>query len=290
MQDPPAAPNEVTGRDVEAAATPAADEWIVPDQNIDVETPDEPVPQPPEPGPVATEVTPALEPSAPDGEFTETEESEVDTSTEAIRARALKQELKDEEALDAIPKAHLSNLEKIITPLELSSSRQKSWGTRLGMLAVILIMATTLAAQYLWRYRDNYSVDPRFRSAFEFACTQLDVFTRSECNLPAYSEIEAIRSNNLAVRSHPTREDGLMVTVEIRNMASFPQRFPVLILGFNGANNQVIALREFAPEEYLEPGLQEFEFMPVASPVQISLPIMDPGDDAVNYTLAFRER
>lgn len=220
----------------------------------------------------------------------EEDEDEVDTSTEAIRARALQQELRDEDALDAIPRENLSSLKKIATPLELSSSRQKSLGRRLGMLAVILLLATTLAGQYLWRHRETFSVDPRFREAFLFACTQLRAVTQSGCNLPEYSNIEAIRSDNLAVRSHPQREDGLMVTVEIRNTASFPQRFPVLILGFNGANNQTIALREFAPEEYLDAGLREIEFMPVASPVQISLPIMDPGEDAVNYTLAFRER
>lgn len=81
-----------------------------------------------------------------------------------------------------------------------------------------------------------------------------------------------------------------MVTVELRNTASFPQPFPVLILGFNSASNEVIALREFAPGEYLDPGLRQIELMPVASPVQVSLPIMDPGEDAINYTLAFRTR
>lgn len=213
-----------------------------------------------------------------------------DMSTEAIRARALNQELRDEDALDEIPAEHLASLKKIATPLELSGARQRGWGSRIGMLTLILLLGATLAGQYLWRYRDTYSVDPRFRTAYEFACDQFQAITMLTCDLPRYSEIAAIRSDNLAVRSHPQREDGLMVTVELRNTASFPQQFPILILGFNSASNEVIALREFAPEEYLDPGLRQFELMPVASPVQVSLPIMDPGEDAINYTLAFRTR
>ncbi len=207
---------------------------------------------------------------------------DVDTSTEAIRARALRQHLEDEEALEQIPQENLAGLKRIATPVELLSGRQSSWGKRFALFSLSLVFAATLAGQYLWRYQDLYSVDPRFRSGYEIVCAQL------ACELPEFSAIDAIRSDNLAVRSHPEREDGLMVTVEIRNTAEFPQRFPVLILGFNSASNQVIALREFSPEEYLESGLQQIEFMPVSSPVQIAIPIMDPGNDAVNYTLAFR--
>lgn len=212
----------------------------------------------------------------------EKEEHEIDTSTEAIRERALRQELDDEEALEQIPRENLQSLKGIAPPVQLYGERQRSFGRTLTLLTLILLFGGTLTGQYLWRYQDIYSVNPRYRAAYEFVCGQL------ACELPEYSAIEAIRSDNLAVRSHPDREDGLMVTVEIRNTADFPQRFPILILGFNSASNQVIALREFAPGEYLDAGLQQFEFMPVASPVQVALPIMDPGSDAANYTLAFR--
>jgi len=50
----------------------------------------------------------------------------------------------------------------------------------------------------------------------------------------------------------------------------------------------VIALREFSPSEYLDTGLRSIQSMPPMTPVQIGLAIMDPGPEAVNYTLAFR--
>ena len=86
----------------------------------------------------------------------------------------------------------------------------------------------------------------------------------------------------------PERDDALVVAVEMRNTAPFPQAFPIMVLSFNSSSNQLIALREFYPEEYLDPGLREVTMMPVMSPVQVSLEIIDPGGDAVNYTMAFR--
>ena len=61
-----------------------------------------------------------------------------------------------------------------------------------------------------------------------------------------------------------------------------------MVLSFNSASNEIVALREFSPEEYLDPGLRDVAIMPSMSPVQVSLEIIDPGPGAVNYTLAFR--
>ena len=209
-------------------------------------------------------------------------DEEPDTSTAAIRARALRTELRDDEALEKLPQEHLKSLNKMAIPVQLDSGLPNKWGRRIGLGFLILLLSAGVSAQYFWRHKDRYSINPQFRSAYLWVCNQIP------CNLPDFSDIDAIRSDNLTVRSHPERANGLMVTVEIRNTAQFPQKFPVLILSFNSANNDVIALREFAPEEYLDPGLRDIAFMPVFSPVQIGLPIIDPGSDAVNYTLAFR--
>ncbi len=222
-------------------------------------------------------------PTAPEpSPVIETEVSEPEISTDAIRARALNAGLEDDEALEEIPAENLTALERMATPLELSSRRQKHWSRTLGMFSLCLLLSASMAAQYAWQHRVTYSLYPGFRSYFEQACTWL------ECQLPEFSEIEAIRSDNLAVRSHPERDEALMVTVEIRNTAEFEQRFPILILSFNNASYDTIALRELAPDQYLDEELRDFEFMPVLSPVQITLSIIDPGSDATNYTLAFR--
>ena len=127
-----------------------------------------------------------------------------------------------------------------------------------------------------------YSQLPQLRPLYEVACGYLD------CELPVYTDIDSIRSENLTVQTHPTFANGLMVNTVIRNTAAFEQPFPILILSFNSAENNVIALREFTAAEYLDPGLRSVRSMPALTPVQIGLAIMDPGPEAVNYTLAFR--
>ena len=208
-------------------------------------------------------------------------EEEAD-STEAIRARALEAELRDEEALEAIPEENLAALNQVSTPLELLGSGESQW-LRQGLLATAMVLLTAiLTAQFLWQEMAVYSQLTRIRPLYEFGCQWL------RCDLPVYSSLDEIRSDNLMVRSHPDRADAFVVNVEFRNTADFPQAFPILILSFNTAANGIVALREFSPVEYLDPGLLPVSLMPVATPVQIRLDLMDPGPDAVNYTLAFR--
>ncbi|MDG1025930.1 MAG: DUF3426 domain-containing protein [Gammaproteobacteria bacterium] len=203
-------------------------------------------------------------------------------STEAIRARALETELNDEQALEAIPQENLAALGAISTPLELLSRKESRLLRNVLLSLVIVILSGLLSGQYLWRHKELYSQLPQLRPLYEQACTMLD------CDLPDYANIDSIGSENLTVQTHPTFTNGLMVNTIIRNTAAFDQPFPLLILSFNSAANTVIALREFLPSEYLDTGLRSVQLMPPMTPVQIGLAIMDPGTEAVNYTLAFR--
>ena len=183
--------------------------------------------------------------------------------TEAIRARALETELNDEQALEAIPQENLAALGAMSTPLELLS-RKESRLLRNALLSLsIVILSGLLSGQYLWRHKDLYSQLPQLRPLYEQACTMLD------CDLPDYTDIDSIRSENITVRTHPTFTNGLMVNTIIRNTAAFDQPFPLLILSFNSAANNVIALREFSPSEYLESGLRSVQSMPPTTPIQI---------------------
>lgn len=223
----------------------------------------------------------AATPAVPEPETTPEAEL-IDQSVEAIRARALKSELRDEDALEAIPEENLKALGEFSTPVEIVEGQRRKMGRRLAWTAVALIAALGLGGQYLWQQIDRYSQVASVRPLYELGCHYLG------CELPVYNNIDAIQSNNLSVRSHPTVPGALSVNVEFRNTAAFPQRFPVMILSFNSATNSVIALREFSPGEYLPEALRNRRLMPSRSPIQIALEIMDPGDDAVNYTLAFR--
>lgn len=203
-------------------------------------------------------------------------------STAAIRARALQTELEDEDALEPIPEENLASLGRVAPPLELTTKRESRWLRSLVLSLVTLLLLGTLIAQFLWQRTSLYSQVAQVRPLYEWACQWV------ACALPEYSDIDAIRSDNLVVRSHPEIANALMINIVFRNTADFPQAFPILILSFNTVTNNIVALREFAPSEYLNSGLQNLSLMPVMSPVQVNLELIDPGPDAVNYTLAFR--
>lgn len=216
-------------------------------------------------------------------EAPQTSAAEVDEeSTEAIRARALEAELSDEEALEAIPRENLAALGLMSIPVEfLARKESRRLRTTLLFLSIVLL-GGLLSSQYLWQRMELYSQLPQLRPLYEVTCSYLN------CTLPDYADIDSIRSENLTVQTHPTLANGLMVNTVIRNTAAFEQPFPILILSFNSAQNNVIALREFTSAEYLDLGLNSIQAMPAMTPVQIGLAIMDPGPEAVNYTLAFR--
>ena len=205
-----------------------------------------------------------------------------ENSTQAIRARALEAGLSDEEALEAIPRENLAALGSVSTPVELLARKESRLLLRTLLFLSILLLGGLLSSQYLWQRMELYSQLPQLRPLYEVVCTYLN------CALPQYADIDSIRSENLTVQTHPTLANGLMVNTVIRNSAEFEQPFPILVLSFNSVENSVIALREFASAEYLDPGLRSTQAMPAETPVQIRLAIMDPGPEAVNYTLAFR--
>ncbi|RPG44681.1 MAG: DUF3426 domain-containing protein [Gammaproteobacteria bacterium TMED163] len=210
-------------------------------------------------------------------------EVETEVSSEDIRARAMRAQLRDDEALEQLPEENLAALKVMATPLELGSVQGRRWRATLGLALLACLMGTGMAAQFLWRHNAVFSQEPMLRPLFASACQILG------CGLEPYSNLSAIVSSNLSVRSHPERADAIMVNVEMRNTAHFEQPFPIMVLGFNTASNDLVALREFKPEEYLNSGLRDITQMPVMAPVQIDLALMDPGNDAVNYTLAFRQ-
>jgi predicted Zn finger-like uncharacterized protein len=203
-------------------------------------------------------------------------------SSEAIRARALKMKLKDEQAPEQFAAENLASLQAVATPVQLHSDSPTRWGRTLTLLLSAVLLGMSLAGQHLWRNQEFYSQQARWRPLLEWVCADRG------CNLPLYEDLPAIEPYNLSVRSHPNRTDAIMVQVQIRNTAPFEQAFPVMIVGFNTADNELIALREFSPAEYLQGELTESATMPVMAPVPINLSLMDPGEDAVNYTLAFR--
>lgn len=166
-------------------------------------------------------------------------------------------------------------------PLDLPRSSDRSilgtfiWTTlNLGLLV-------TLLAQLAWFHYDKLAQFEQLRPLYEHGCKLVG------CKLPDLIDTTKIKSQNLVVRSHPTARKALIIDAIIVNQAPFDQPFPNLALYFSDLNNNIIAQRLFEPSDYLAGEIKDWSAMPKSTPIHISIEILDPGKNAVNYSVGF---
>ncbi|WP_422460860.1 MULTISPECIES: DUF3426 domain-containing protein [unclassified Endozoicomonas] len=150
-----------------------------------------------------------------------------------------------------------------------------------GVAACSLLVLLTL--QFAWFNRSTLSLNPALRPAYAMTCNLLS------CTLPPMVNLNAIKSVDLVVRSHPDQDNALQVDAVIINEARHPQPFPDLKLTFTDINGRLVANRTFTPSEYLGGELAGSDEMPKAQPIRLGLEIVDPGEQAVSYQLTFSE-
>lgn len=150
-----------------------------------------------------------------------------------------------------------------------------------GGIALNIVAALTLFGQYIWFNYDQLSRDTQYRPGLQAFCDVVG------CTLPPQQDISKIKGSNLIVRSHPKEVNSLVVDTIVYNRANFQQPFPLLELIFSDLNGGLIAKRAFKPEEYRKGALKELEAMPTNTPIHLSLEIVDPGKEAVNYEMHF---
>lgn len=147
--------------------------------------------------------------------------------------------------------------------------------------ALSALLCLLFAIQYLAFNFNELARTPEWRGFYTTVCGAFG------CQLPSPSDVNRLHGANLVVRKHPTFSNALVVDVLLVNKASYQQPFPILELGFTNLQGTAIASRQFFPDEYLKGDLTGQGTMPINQPVHISLEILDPGEDAVNYTVRF---
>lgn len=157
-----------------------------------------------------------------------------------------------------------------------AAAKIRSW--RIPLVAGALVF---LVAQVMYLQFDDWAVDPTFRPAYSAACAVLP------CDLPDRRDLELLKSRALKVRSHPKEEGSLLVDALIVNEADFDQPFPVLHLKFASVEGNPLASERFDPADYLAGDMAGVKMMPARTPVHIEVKAIDPGAQAVSYTLDF---
>ena len=166
-------------------------------------------------------------------------------------------------------------------PVEFSPATPSSPRTnRLWAVAAVAAL-TLLFFQYVLANFDSLARDERYRPLLVTGCTLF------KCTLPERDNVSLIQSSNLLVRSHPDIQQALIVDAILVNRANFKQPFPVMELRFTDLAGGIIGGRYFSPEDYLAGELSGRRVMPIRQPIRVSLEIVDPGEQAVNYELHF---
>ena len=193
-------------------------------------------------------------------------------------------ELEDADALETLPTTTMDTIEADPLTFEVGSGFRKYMST-FGWLCLSIILLAVFVLQVVASNLELIQKSPLYSRYLPIFCRVLDC-PQPE---PATAGIKSFSSQDLLVRSHPDIPDALEVGFIFRNDSELPQAFPLVELNFRNRFSRLIANRLFNPLEYLPPELAALDLMPARSSVQVLLELADPGSEATNYEIIFRE-
>ncbi len=178
-------------------------------------------------------------------------------------------------AYDGSRTALLMNI--IPAPIEFTAKRMRRWYQRRLWPALSLLALIALVAQLGWFKFDYFSRVEPYRTVYTFICPYLG------CEVPTLVDTSQVSAFNLVVREHSETAGALAVDVMIMNNAPFDQPYPDLVLVFTDLDENEVASRRFSPSEYLGGEAAGSSLMEQKRPVHLTLDLVDPGEQAVNY-------
>lgn len=104
---------------------------------------------------------------------------------------------------------------------------------------------------------------------------------------PVYRNLELLHLASSEMHGHPTLDETLVLNATIVNRADRKQPFPALQVTLFDAQNQPLASRVFAPEEYLAASSDSDSGMPPGAYLPVIMELLDPGDHAVGFEMKF---
>lgn len=197
---------------------------------------------------------------------------------ESTDDNSLRRQVKTQPKLRAYDGSRTALLMNIIpAPIELSAKRMRRWYQRKLWPSLSLLALLALIIQVGWFKFDYFSRAEPYRTGYLFLCPYIG------CQVPTLVDTSRIVASNLVVRETPEAPGALTVDVMIINNAPFEQPYPDLVLVFTNIDGKQVASRRFVPNEYLGGEVAGQDLMPQNTKVHISLDMVDPGPEAVNY-------
>ncbi len=130
-----------------------------------------------------------------------------------------------------------------------------------GLIVIALVLAGILLGQFLYQYRHVFSGGPKYQP-------------------------EKIQMLNHNVFAHPIEKGVLLISANIVNTAEFEQPYPVLEVRLIDKQSNVVALRRFKPNEYLD-NYTDIARLKTGQETSLKLKIQDPGEQATRFQFNF---
>ena len=166
--------------------------------------------------------------------------------------------------------------------LAVAAEKPRSLGARLGLLLAVILLTVVLATQAIYfRGLDIAQRIPAARGLVSLICDRLD------CKYTGPRDVRRIRLINRDIRAARDRSGVLVITATMVNEADFAQPYPIFEVVLSDLTGTSVAERRFTPEEYLGSLVKEQFLMQPGQPVQVTLEVIDPGSDAVNFEINF---
>lgn len=143
------------------------------------------------------------------------------------------------------------------------------------LLAVPLVLL--LLVQVVHHYRATLARHPQIGAPLQSAYGALGLTLRPDWNLHAYEV------RQWGVIADPSAPGTLKVRASVKNLADFPQPYPLLKLVLEDRWGDQVRAREFDPSEYLDPTAAPNRMLAPAQQSNASIAIVDPGPDAEGF-------
>jgi len=165
----------------------------------------------------------------------------------------------------------------------LNQRPRRSLGTSLLLVLLILVLFGGLGFQIvLFRNVELAQAFPSMIPMLNQVCDRIP------CRYGGKVDVSQIKLQNRDVRSDPKQANALLISATFVDEAPFDQPYPNILITLYDLGGNVVASRRFTPQEYLESMYNRFLLMEAGTPVHVTLAVLDPGKDAINFEFKFQ--
>jgi len=158
-----------------------------------------------------------------------------------------------------------------------SAPRTRNWPWTVGATVLLL----SLMAELAYAERSELLDDALVRPWLDKACSSLG------CRLPLRHDPSQLQLLSRDIRPHPSVKNALIISATLRNDADFPQAFPAVEITLSDLDENRIAMRRFAPHEYLGDSRSVGAGMAPGATAALVFEVADPGKNAVAFEFKF---